>query len=71
MIIVLFIIHLTDAVAQPCISSDLRHDCSLKGPVVDVKLDNYEVSWLTNAADYVERMRGLPEVVCDWGVVKM
>ena len=71
MIVVLLIEHFTDAVAQSRVSCNLRHDCSLEGPIVNVKLDDYEVSWLTYAAYYVERMRGLPEVVCDWGVVEM
>ncbi len=71
MIVGLLIEHLADAVAQLCVSCNLCHDCTFEGTVVNVKLDNNEVSRLVYAPDYIQGMRGLPEVIRDWGVVKM
>ena len=71
MIIVLFIEEFTDAMAQFWVSSNLHHDRSLKGSVVDVELHGDEVSWLAYATNDIKRMRSLPEVICYWGIVKV
>ena len=71
MVIVLLVKNLTDAISQMYICSNFFHDCSLKGPIVNVKLDNNKVSWLAYAANYVQRMRGLLKIICDWGVVEV
>ena len=53
------------------VSSNLFHDSGLKRPIVNVKLDNNKVPWLAYAANYIQRVRGLFEVICDWGVVEV
>ena len=70
-IIVLLVKHLTDAVAQLRVSPNFRQYCSLKVPVVNVKLDDNEVSWLTYAPDDIQRMRGLGKVICYWCIVEV
>ena len=71
MVIVLLIIYFTDAMPKDLICSNFLHDRSLKGPIVDVKLDNNKVSWLAYAAYNIYGMRGLSKIVRDWGIIKM
>ena len=71
MVIVLLVKDFTDAVAQLPISANFCHNCGLKGTVVNIKLDDNEVSWLAYAPDDIQRMRGLPEVVCYWCIVEV
>ena len=71
MIVVLFVENFTDAAAQFPVSSNFFHYCRLERPMVNVKLDDNEVSWLAYAAYYIQRMRSLLEVICNWGVVKV
>ena len=71
MIVVLLIEHFTDAVSQFWISTNLRHNCSLEGPIIDVQLDYNEVSRLAYAANDIQWMRGLLEVICYWSVVEV
>ncbi len=71
MIIVLLVKHFIDAVVQLRVSPNFCHDCGLKGRVVNVKLDNNEVSWLAYAPNDIQRMRGLRKVVCYWCIVEV
>ena len=71
MIVVLLVEHFSDAVAQAWVGCNLRHDCSLKGSIVNVEFDDDEVSRLTYAPDDVQRVRGLLEIICDWSVVEV
>ena len=71
MVIVLLIKHFTDAMLYELVGSNFLHNCSFKGPIVNVELYNNEASWLAYAAYNIQRMRGLCKVVCDWGIVKV
>lgn len=56
MVVMLLVKDFTDAISQMNICPNFLHDRRLKGPIVDIKLDNNQISWLAYAADYIQRM---------------